>query len=92
MSATEKLKGAFAQGLGLDGTTDYDRLAYGSTTGWDSVAHMAVIAAVPSKSIGSIEAFAQRLPINGIVNLLNTSTSNGIATPGVVEGCRYCCL
>ena len=48
MSATEKLKGAFAQGLGLDGTTDYDRLAYGSTTGWDSVAHMAVIAGIES--------------------------------------------
>ena len=46
MNSTEKLKGAFAEGLGLDGIADYDHLAYGSTAGWDSVAHMAVIARI----------------------------------------------
>ena len=48
MNSMEKLKSAFAEGLGLDGTADYDNLAYGSTTGWDSVAHMAVIARIES--------------------------------------------
>ena len=46
MTSTEKLKSAFAQSLGLDGSTDFDHLAYGSTTGWDSVAHMALVAGI----------------------------------------------
>jgi acyl carrier protein len=48
MSSTDKLKDAFAQSLGLNGVADFDHLAYGSTTGWDSVAHMALVASIES--------------------------------------------
>jgi acyl carrier protein len=45
MTSLEKLRLAFAEGLGTDPTEITDALAYGNT-GWDSVAHMAVVAAI----------------------------------------------
>jgi acyl carrier protein len=45
-SATNRLKDAFSQALLLPPDMDYDSLAYASTPGWDSVAHMALIAGI----------------------------------------------
>lgn len=46
-SATARqLQGAFAQGLGLDPAMDFAGVAYGSTPGWDSVAHMSLVAEI----------------------------------------------
>jgi|SRR5579862_7509015 len=41
-----RLQQAFALVLSLPPETDYDSLAYASTPGWDSVAHMALIAEI----------------------------------------------
>ena len=46
MDPNQKLKDAFSQALGLDGGTAYESLAYGSTQGWDSVAHMGLVAEI----------------------------------------------
>ena len=40
------LQNAFVQVLGIPQVSDFDSLAYGSTVGWDSVAHMALIAEI----------------------------------------------
>ncbi|MGD0207770.1 MAG: acyl carrier protein [Verrucomicrobiota bacterium] len=45
MTNLEKLRQAFAEGLGADPAQITDALAYGNP-GWDSVAHMAVVAAI----------------------------------------------
>jgi acyl carrier protein len=45
MTNLEKLKLAFSQGLGMDIAGVTDDLQYGNP-GWDSVAHMALVAAI----------------------------------------------
>jgi acyl carrier protein len=49
MSSSEKLKSAFVEVLGITSTCTFEELAYGSTQGWDSIAHMALIAAIEEK-------------------------------------------
>ena len=48
MSTTEKLKTAFGAAIGVPLETDFDGVAYGKTDGWDSVAHMALVAEIES--------------------------------------------
>jgi acyl carrier protein len=43
-----KLRRAFADGLGISEESVNDSLQYASTPGWDSVAHMALIASMDS--------------------------------------------
>lgn len=45
-TSTEKLQTAFAAAIPLPADVDYEQVAYGVTDGWDSVAHMALIAEV----------------------------------------------
>jgi acyl carrier protein len=45
-TSEEKLRAAFAQSLGLDPSSGCEDAAYGKTPGWDSVAHMALVAEV----------------------------------------------
>jgi len=45
MTNLEKLRQAFAEGLGTSASQITDTLAYGNP-GWDSVAHMAVVASI----------------------------------------------
>ena len=49
MNSLEKLQKAFREGLALDGNIDYETLAYGQTQGWDSVAHMGLVAMIESE-------------------------------------------
>jgi hypothetical protein len=42
-SPVEKLKGAFINALGVSPDGDFESMAYGQTSGWDSVAHMSLI-------------------------------------------------
>ena len=44
MTSDERLRQAFAGGLGIDAARVNDSLAYNSIREWDSVAHMALIA------------------------------------------------
>lgn len=46
MDNTAKLNQAFTTVLGLDERTEVSSLAYGETEGWDSVAHMQLVAAI----------------------------------------------
>jgi acyl carrier protein len=48
MMALQKLRNAFITALALPPETDVDNAAYGQTEGWDSVAHMALIAEIES--------------------------------------------
>jgi acyl carrier protein len=45
----QKLKNAFQTVLGLNGSTDFSKVAYGQTQGWDSVAHMALVAEIETQ-------------------------------------------
>jgi acyl carrier protein len=40
---TDSLKEAFATAIGLTGTADWHSVAYGTTNGWDSMAHMQLV-------------------------------------------------
>jgi len=44
----DKLKTAFGEALPLPPDVNFDEVEYGKTSGWDSVAHMALIAQVES--------------------------------------------
>lgn len=46
MSSIEKLKQAFIDQLAVPPDADFEALAYGKTEGWDSVAHMSLVAAI----------------------------------------------
>jgi acyl carrier protein len=48
MTGLDRLKNAFVQALGIPPTSDFDALAYGVTQGWDSVAHMNLVAEIES--------------------------------------------
>ena len=48
MSSLEKLQAAFVSSIGVPATADFDKLAYGQTTGWDSIAHMTLINEIES--------------------------------------------
>jgi acyl carrier protein len=48
MTNLEKLKTAFGEGLGMDAAAVTDDLQYGNP-GWDSVAHMALVASIERK-------------------------------------------
>lgn len=47
-NALSRLQEAFRTALNLPATADYNTLAYSSTEGWDSVAHMALVAEIES--------------------------------------------
>ena len=46
MTPEQKLKDAFIQAIGLPADTDFSAVQYGVTDGWDSVAHMQLVAAI----------------------------------------------
>jgi acyl carrier protein len=46
MTADEKLKYAFRQALALAPDAAVERAEYGNTQGWDSAAHMALVAEI----------------------------------------------
>ena len=49
MNALDELKNAFMEVLGISPRADFGTLTYGQTQGWDSVAHMALIANIESR-------------------------------------------
>jgi acyl carrier protein len=46
MTGLDRLKTAFVDALGVNFAADFDSLEYAKTKGWDSVAHMALVAAI----------------------------------------------
>jgi len=49
MPQIEELKAAFMTALGVAPESDFDHVAYGKTDGWDSVAHMGLVAEIENK-------------------------------------------
>ncbi|MGA7402969.1 MAG: hypothetical protein WCC99_18735 [Candidatus Sulfotelmatobacter sp.] len=47
-SSLKKLQVAFVSAIGVPETADFDKLAYGQTNGWDSIAHMTLINEIES--------------------------------------------
>jgi len=62
MSNLELLKSTFVDVIGIDPASDFNTLVYGSTVGWDSVAHMALIAAIEG-------AFDIMLPTDDVIDM-----------------------
>lgn len=48
-NSLEKLKSAFGAALPLTDDTDYSQIVYGKTNGWDSIAHMTLIAEIETQ-------------------------------------------
>ena len=61
-SSLELLKETFAKALGTNPGSDFESMAYGTTSGWDSVAHMALISEIEA-------AFDIMLPTDDVINL-----------------------
>jgi acyl carrier protein len=61
-SSLEKLKNAFVNVLGVGPEDDFESMAYGQTAGWDSVAHMALIAEIEN-------AFDIMLPTDDVIGM-----------------------
>ncbi len=62
MSNVDLLKAAFVDVIGVDPSCDFQELVYGHTAGWDSVAHMALVAAIE-------EAFDIMLPTEDVIDM-----------------------
>jgi len=62
MSNLDLLKSTFVDVIGVDPASDFNELVYGSTVGWDSVAHMALIAAIEG-------AFDIMLPTDDVIDM-----------------------
>jgi acyl carrier protein len=48
-NSLEKLKSAFGAALPLTENADYNQIVYGQTNGWDSIAHMTLIAEIETQ-------------------------------------------
>jgi acyl carrier protein len=62
MNNLSLLKNAFVEAVGVSPESDFNALVYGSTVGWDSVAHMALVAAIE-------EAFGIMLPTDDVIDM-----------------------
>ncbi|HET8924025.1 MAG TPA: acyl carrier protein [Candidatus Acidoferrum sp.] len=72
MSESEaKLRQAFARGLNIAEAEVNETLQYGSTRGWDSVAHMSLIASLDSM-------FDIMLDIDDVLDLASYDKARGI--------------
>jgi acyl carrier protein len=58
----DKLKNAFINVLGVSPEGDFESMAYGQTPGWDSVAHMALVAELEA-------AFDIMLPTDDVIGM-----------------------
>ncbi len=67
----ERLKGAFQEALSVDPAANFEELAYGVTAGWDSVAHMALVAAIEN-------AFDIMLDTDEVIDLSSFSKARQI--------------
>ena len=73
MNPTEKLEQAFVTALALSPHTDFNTVEYGKTQGWDSVAHMGLIAAIEN-------TFDIMLPTEDVIDLSSFSKAKEIVS------------
>jgi len=48
MTSAQKLQSAFISAIGVSQNADFDKVVFGQTNGWDSVAHMALVNEIES--------------------------------------------
>jgi acyl carrier protein len=76
--STEKLQRAFIETVGVAPDTDWRSLAYGSTPGWDSVGHMALVSGIEN-------TFDIMLTTDQVINMSDFSKAKEIiAEHGIV--------
>ena len=78
MDSLEKLKTAFITALALPPGTDVEHAAYGETMGWDSVAHMALVAEIET-------AFDIMLDTDEVIGMSSFAKAEEIVTKHGVE-------
>ena len=62
MNSIDKLQAAFVETLNVSPSSMFNELAYGSTQGWDSVAHMSLISSLEEK-------FDVMLPTEDVIDM-----------------------
>ena len=77
-SSMEKLKDTFVKVLGVSPDSDFESMAYGQTPGWDSVAHMALIAEIET-------AFDIMLATEDVIGMRNFMKAKEIITQNGVS-------
>jgi acyl carrier protein len=70
-TASEKLKSAFVMALGVPEDSDFESIAYGKQEGWDSVAHMALVAEIEA-------AFDIMLDTDDVIGMSSFPEARGI--------------
>jgi acyl carrier protein len=79
MSVTDTLKRAFAAGLGLPESTDFESLEYRRIPEWDSVAHMQLVMEIEN-------AFDIMLPTEDVIAMSSFGVAREIvARHGVAD-------
>jgi acyl carrier protein len=78
MTTDEKLQEAFQRALGISPGTDCSKAMYGDVEGWDSVAHMALIAEIESTFDIMLDT-NQVIGLNSFVKAREIIQSHGVA-------------
>lgn len=71
MNPNDKLKNAFQTALGMPSDSDFENAKYGETEGWDSAAHMALVAEIES-------AFDIMLDTDEVIGMSSFPVARGI--------------
>jgi acyl carrier protein len=79
MSTTETLRAVFAESLAISSEAVVDDLAFNSIPEWDSVAHMALIAAIES-------AFDIMIDTDDVIDMSSFAKARAIVAKYGVEG------
>jgi len=78
MDKTEQLRGIFSEALGIEKTKVVDSLEYNSIPEWDSVAHMALVAAID-------EGFGIMLDTDDVIDMSSFGVAKNILKKYDVE-------
>ena len=71
MISTQKLQSAFVSAIGVSPDADFDRVVYGQTNGWDSVAHMTLVNEIES-------SFDIMLETNDVIDMSSFSKAKEV--------------
>jgi acyl carrier protein len=78
MTNRQKLRDAFATSLSLPTDLDVEKCTYGETPGWDSVAHMALVAEIEN-SFDIMLDTDQVIGMSSFAKAVETVAAHGIA-------------
>jgi acyl carrier protein len=73
MTGLDRLKAAFVEALGIPADSNFDALVYAVTQGWDSVAHMNLVAEIEN-------SFDIMFPTEDVINMNSFIKAKEIVT------------